>query len=60
MLKEEGKAELMEFAEDLAMICYKIVVIIVEESETKLDDVVLAALDGVIKKAIDKLDGKEE
>lgn len=59
MLEERGKAELKEFAEDMAEIGYECIKIVVEESETKVDDIVLASLDGVIKEYIDKIDGKE-
>lgn len=58
MMKEEGKGHLLEFAEDIVSMIYKIIKIVVEETETKMDDVVLAAIDGLIKDAIDKIDKK--
>ncbi len=59
MLEAEGKQHLLEFAEEIAGLVYKILVIVVEETETKIDDVIMASLDGVIKKAIDGIDGQE-
>lgn len=59
MLESEGKAELKEFAEDLAEIGYKAIKIIVKHSENKIDDVVLASLDGKIQEFLDKIDGQE-
>lgn len=59
MLEEKGKAELKEFAEDMAELGYEAVKIVVAASETKVDDIVLASLDGVIREYIDKIDGKE-
>lgn len=59
MLKSKGKDELLEFAEDMAELGYECIKIVVNESETKMDDIVLASLDGVIKEYIDKIDGKE-
>lgn len=58
MLEEKGKSHLMEFAEDLAEMAWEVVKLVVEESETKLDDVVVAALDGVIVSYLEKIDGK--
>lgn len=59
MLELEGKQHLMEFAEEIASLVYKILVIVVEETETKLDDLVLTSLESMIKKAIDGIDGQE-
>ena len=58
LLKEKGKEHLLEFAEEMAELAYDIVKIVVEETETKLDDAVLAAMDGVIKSYLEKIDGK--
>lgn len=58
MLEEKGKAHLMEFAEDLAEMSWAIVGVIVEESDTKLDDVVYASLNGVVTKFLEGIDGK--
>lgn len=60
MLKEEGKEHLMEFAEDLAELGWKAAKIVVEESETKIDDLVVASIDGVVVDLLDKIDGKED
>lgn len=60
MLKEEGKEHLMEFAEELAFVGIKAVKVIVEKSENKIDDVVFAALEGVLKEAADKIDGEDD
>jgi len=59
MLKSEGKEELMEFAEDLAGIGYKAVKIVIKHTDTKMDDVAISALDGVITDFIDGIDGEE-
>jgi hypothetical protein len=59
MLEAEGKQHLMEFAEEIAGVIYKVLVIIVEETETKLDDMVLSSMEDMIKKAIDGIDGTE-
>jgi hypothetical protein len=58
LLEEKGKEHLLEFAEEMAELAYDIVKIVVEETETKLDDAVLAAMDGVIKSYLEKIDGK--
>lgn len=60
MLKARGKEELLEFAEDLAELGYEALKIVVDASETKLDDLVVASLDSVIKDFIDGIDGKED
>ena len=59
MLESEGKAELKEFAEDLAEIGYKAVKIVVKHSETKIDDMVIQAMDDKIQEFINKIDGQE-
>ena len=59
MLKVEGKAELMEFAEDFARLGYKAVKIVVKHSENKVDDMIIATMDAKILEFIGKIDGKE-
>jgi len=59
MLKEEGKEHLIEFAEDMARLGWKAAKIVVDASENKIDDLVVASIDGVVLDLIDKIDGKE-
>lgn len=59
MLKEKGKAELMEFAEDMAELGWESVKIVVSKTENKIDDMVVASLDSMVKSYIDEIDGEE-
>ena len=59
MLELEGKAELMDFAEDLVEVGYKAIKIVIKHTDTKIDDLILAPLDGTIQKYIDGIDKKE-
>lgn len=60
MLKEEGKEHLLDFAEELAELAWKMIGVIVELSDTKIDDVVYAQMDAFVKGYLDKIDGKQE
>ena len=60
MLKSEGKEDLVEFAEDLAGLGWESVKIFVKHSPTKIDDIVVATMDGVVTGFIDKIDGKKD
>lgn len=67
MLADEFKAEGLDIAEDavlrVAKVAFKVAPKIIVATETKLDDVILLPILGVIQepvfKAIDKIDGKE-
>ncbi len=58
VLEEKGKAHLLEFAAHLAELSWDTVTVVVKETETKIDDVVVASLDGVISTYLEGIDGK--
>lgn len=60
LLKSKGKEELLETAEDTAVIGWELVKIVAKHSDNKLDDMAVAAGDSVVKELIDKIDGKDD
>lgn len=59
MLKAEGKEHLMEFAEEITLLAWKVIGVAIEMSDTKIDDVIYAQMDAFVKAYIDKIDGQE-
>ena len=59
LVKKEGKADLKEFAEENVKTAWAIIKLYTKHSETPIDDMIVATLDGMVVKIIEDINKED-